>query len=481
MVFMNYFHYHRWILGDTYGYVRTRNPDFTGAIITKLAGLLSYQGWLAVFPFFVFCVFGRAWKGRLSSLLLLIAVYASQLLIPNYRLVDKSIFVIGLTAGLLITIRMAIPVTGYATTEFPQQFRGNARHSDPEVFLGLWYFAIAACCVFLFTEGSARYILSLVPPAILIFFRDLEAREIPEYRLPFRPIFSTSMLASGSIVLSLAWGLLLSQADLEFASIYPRAAQEFKSSANGIPSYYGGEWGFRYYMQQAGSAQLPIDEFRVEGGSYIALPALALAYEIPPGLRSMTAELQTFTYGYASPIRLLDRQSHAGFYSTGWGLLPFGLSRSSLESIEVRQVNYLAERLPYASVQTQGEVLPWPGYASIQGQRVLSLMVKPGTCVSYPWTFRNPVSFYVSCGIPSAAGFQGAGEFEIRQLDASGKVLCAATNRSVEADKWTDLSLWLEPVPGNLELRYSSTPGMEWTGAFAGPVMRPAKAERGLK
>jgi hypothetical protein len=469
---MNYFHYHRWLLGDTYGYIRSR--DVAGAITAKLTGLMEYQGWLILFPFFAVSVFGGAWRGRLSALLLLASAYGTQLLIPQYRLSEKVIFVAGLFAGGLILIRMAGTLK-VNSAEPPMS--GKSLGFSEEAFLGLWYFAAAAGCAFLFTEGSARYILPLVPPAILMFFRDLEVREIPEYRLRHRPVLNSAMLASGSVVISLVWGLVLSQADFEFAGIYPKAAREFAGISGGLPFYYGGEWGFRYYMREAGAAQLPMDEAQVKGGSYIALPSLALGYDLPSDLDSTTTELQTLTYEVMSPFRLLDRQSHAGFYSTGWGLLPFGLSRSSLESIEIRQVNYLADQLPYASVRTQASVPPWPGYASVAGRRVLSLMMKPGTLVAYPWTFGIPVTFKVSCGVVTPPVGPGDYNFEIRQLGRSGTMLRQEICRFPVDMKggWADVSLALDPGPGTLELKFSGPTGVAVTGAFAEPVLRGEK------
>jgi hypothetical protein len=144
-------------------------------------------------------------------------------------------------------------------------------------------------------------------------------------------------------------------------------------------------------------------------------------------------------------------------------------------------VNYFADQLPYARIQTQSDVLPWPGYATVRGKRVLSLMTKPGSRIAYPWTIKIPVSLDVQCGVLSEAVLQGDCEFEIRQLDASGKILHAATQKSTERDRWFDLSLRMEPVPGTLELELSGPYGIEWTGAFAGPVLRPARATKGLK
>ena len=310
---MNYLHYHRWLLGGTSEYIRSRNGEALPGILLgmsiKLCALLEYQGWLILFPLFFMYAFGRLLKGRLGALAFLVAAYAAQVAVPQYRLTDKLIFIAGLMTGLLVFLRVA---RAFAVALACRDPMDRVECADGQ-FLGLWYFGVSAFCIVLFTEGSARYILPLVPPVLLLFFREVETAEVSEYRLASRPLLSSAMLASGSLVVSLCWGLILSQADQEFARIYPRAAREFSRIADGIPSYYAGEWGFRYYMRQAGVAQMPFDEAQVHGGSLIAVPKLALPYNIPADLRSMTMPAQTLTYELATPLRMLDWQTPAGF------------------------------------------------------------------------------------------------------------------------------------------------------------------------
>jgi hypothetical protein len=43
---------------------------------------------------------------------------------------------------------------------------------------------------------------------------------------------------------------------------------------------------------------------------------------------------------------LLNREAHAGYYSSAWGLLPFSFSKVPIEEIHVEQVSYLVEKLP---------------------------------------------------------------------------------------------------------------------------------------
>ena len=52
------------------------------------------------------------------------------------------------------------------------------------------------------------------------------------------------------------------------------------------------------------------------------------------------------------PILLMNRKSHAGFYSSGWGLLPFSFSLAPAEGIAITQVSDLVERLPEITVES---------------------------------------------------------------------------------------------------------------------------------
>jgi hypothetical protein len=463
---LNYLHYHRFILGDTAGYIRSRNYLSLGTIVTKLVAVLQYQGWLVLFPVFPLYLLARGLRGRLLALFGLIALYAAQILPAEpaeYRMVEKAIFIVGLITGVFLLIHM---VVFFIRTVRDQQDNLDFDRVDGQ-FLSLWYLGVVGYCLFLFTEGSARYILPLVPPLLLYFFKVLEVREVQEYRQKRPPLMGSAMTATGALVLSLAWGLLLSHADLEFARIYPRAASEVSRIAEGARLYYGGEWGFRYYLQKAGALQLPVDETEVRGGSLLAYPRLASSYyeQTPHGLRSMLIPFETLEYSVRTPLRLLDKRSHAGFYSTGWGLLPFSFSRKPVESIEIRQVNFMIERLPWAQIETRAGENPWPGFLSDQDQSP-SILVRPGTRMLYPWTEENPRRLELKCGISADSVKEGSTfEFSIRQLDARGGILaeCSKTlhpSSRKEDRGWQPLALELRGrAEGGetLEFRYSSS------------------------
>jgi len=472
--FLNFLHYGRILLVDTVGYVQSRNALGWAELGTKLVALLEYQGWLLLFPVLLLYVLARDLRGRGFLLCTLGAVYLSQLVVPEYRIQDKAIFVTGLVAGLFISFRM-VPhsVKTLVRTE-------GERDDDTAAtqLLGLWYLSGVAICLLIFTEGSARYILPLAPAVILFFFQSLERAEITEYRRESRRLLNSAMVASGTLVLSLAFGMILAHADLQFARVYPRTAYETARYVGGQETYYGGEWGFRYYHRRSGVRQLPLDESEIRGGDYIVRPKLALPYNLPDALESMTSEVKTLTFDVATPVRLLDRKTPAGFYSTGWGLIPFSFSRDPLEVAEIAQVQFLVERLPWATLSGTAALAPWPGYMEAEGRRNISLLLKPGSELSYPWDRERPVRLVLECAVSSKQLQEGVDElfeFEVLQRDHEGKVLeraiLALRPGSQDLDRgWRGLEILLRPCvngEGVLELRYRGSGAAMATGAVA--------------
>jgi len=469
---LNCIHYKRLLWGVTLGYVHSRQPFSLQALGVKLFSIFEYQGWLIVFPFFVFCVLARRLRWRALMLVLLGSAILAQIKVPEYRLADKCIFIIGFASGLFITYELG----RVAWVAIVKRRSALGFENAEEQFLGLWYFGFLFFCLFFLTEGSARYILPLAPPFLLCYFRSLEISEISEYRLPVG-FLNSAMAASGSLVISFALGLILSYADLEFARIYPRAAGDLSRTVDAMESYSVGEWGFRYYLGRIGAKPLPVDESLVSGGSFIAIPKLAVPHDIPSGLRSMMMPIQSLAYKPRLPLRTLDWQTPAGFYSTGWGLLPFSYSQKTLEQIEVFQVNLMVDRLPDARIETGSGIKPWPGYLTIEGKSPLAILAKPGTRIRYPFPIRNPTRAELLCGVSSDSykdGIDASFAFEVRQLETDGSVLAEfhvelKPGIRKEDRDWQPAGIILKQTQnGILEFRYTRT-GKECdgTGAFA--------------
>ena len=474
-------HYRRFLLSGTVDYMQLRDWSSLEALGSKLIALLGYQGWLILFPASLLCVFARGLRGRLIALAFVGSVYLARAIAPTYRGLDAAILIVGLTTGVSVLGRMA-----YLLATTWKRFQSHPEFDRVETeFLSLWYFGMIAVSLFAFTEGSARYIMPLIPPVLIVFFRQIEILETEEYRKASRPVLSAAVVANGSLALSLAWGLILSHADLEAARVYPPLARAFAGMADGMPSYYAGEWGFRYYMAQAGVKQLPRDDSAVRGGSFIATPKLAIPYDPPAALKGTLTPVETVACDVKTPVRLLDNSVPAGFYSTGWGWLPFSLSRGHLEVLEVTQVNYLVAELPAASIEAATGARPWPGYLKIEGRGPLALLMHAGTAVQYPWTMDPPTALSLICGVDPAAyadGSVASFEFEVIQRDARGGIIASAHANVAPGLKQQDRGWHRLVVPlrgrgqggGSLELRFRSDGQNERAvGAFAEPLLRP--------
>jgi hypothetical protein len=232
-----------------------------------------------------------------------------------------------------------------------------------------------------------------------------------------------------------------------------------------------------------GVAARPSNESLIRGGSFMAIPKLALPHNLPANLRTMMMPVQTLSFKPDTPLRLLDKQSHAGFYSSGWGLIPFSFSQNALEEIEVQQVSFMVERLPWAEVQTDSAISPWPGYLDLMGEAPLAVLAKPGSRIAYSQGFQQPMQLEMLCGVSPDTYSDGSGDsfsFIIRQRDEDDAVLAELTKTlqpgiNEEHRAWQKVEMALYPSPEcTLEFGYFGGDNkVDGTGAFAQLILRP--------
>jgi hypothetical protein len=143
------------------------------------------------------------------------------------------------------------------------------------------------------------------------------------------PVFYASL-----ITIQLVLGFALSYTDYEFAGLGRREARAFKSSylTKPQPFMFSAEWGLRYYLSSMGG-QIAAEDIRGEPGELFVKSRLALG-QTRDGLELIDQRI----YRITSPFRLLAPDSHAGFWSDGWGVLPFWFSREPMDEFSVFRV-----------------------------------------------------------------------------------------------------------------------------------------------
>ena len=285
------------------------------AKIRAAIATFSYLGALVVpFPF-VFWRMLRRRKGVLIHLALALGILAAYSQPADYSWPQRVFLVICVAAGIAVTgwiFRHLITASPMATV------------SSDDLFLCLWLAGMLVACLAVFLGGSARYLLPACPVLLLLFLRvDERLNGSPSW------MFYGSWLAG-----QLIFGLCLARADYQFAGVGRREAHDFQSDylRNRQPFLFNGEWAFRYYMTAIGGEIMAEDTTGVPGELVVkSRLSLGRSFDVDRSLE----RLELRTYRIRSPVRLLDLHAHAGFWSDGWGVLPFWFSSENLDEISI--------------------------------------------------------------------------------------------------------------------------------------------------
>ena len=286
--------------------------------IRAAVATFSYLGAIVVpFPF-VFWRMLRRRKGVLIHLALALGILAAYSQAAGYSWPQRVFLFICVAGG--------IAATGWI-------FRGlitaspMAKVSSDDLFLCLWLAGMLVACLAVFLGGSARYLLPACPVLLLLFLRIDE-----------RLNGSRSWMFYGSwLTAQLIFGLCLAQADYQFAGAGRREAYDFQRDylRNHQPFLFNGEWAFRYYMTAIGGEIMAEDTTGVPGELVVkSRLSLGRSFDVDRSLE----RLELRTYRIRSPVRLLDLHAHAGFWSDGWGVLPFWFSSENQDEISIYRV-----------------------------------------------------------------------------------------------------------------------------------------------
>ncbi|MBX7184223.1 MAG: glycosyltransferase family 39 protein [Vicinamibacteria bacterium] len=212
------------------------------------------------------------------------------------------------------------------------------------LFLAAWLLLAIGVALFLLPFGTARYMLSVLPPLWILLVRRFGSRESG----PPRVRAAAGLVIAQGVVLSLVLGAV----DQEYAGSYRDFSVRIRESYPRRNVWFVGEWGFRYYMSQAHGKYLRSTDDGPQPGDIIVRPFNAGMHEISPSLRSRSALVEQRQMPSRWPIRLMNFEAKAGYYSHHWGYLPWAVSDAPLETVDVFEVRSPAppaEPVPCAS------------------------------------------------------------------------------------------------------------------------------------
>lgn len=205
------------------------------------------------------------------------------------------------------------------------------RRDAGSILLALWIGGVFAFSAFVNWTITARAVLPAVPAVGILVARRLEVRT-PAGGAITGARWVWPLLAGG--VLS----LLVAFSDHRLAGSARTAAHHFTTqyqSENGA-LWFGGAWGFQWYMQKLGAARLDFSRSRLRKGDVIVMPIPnADFWEVPRKPLELAATVQFPTLDW---VTVFSTDAGAGFYALERGPLPFVFGPNPPERYQVWSV-----------------------------------------------------------------------------------------------------------------------------------------------
>ena len=183
---------------------------------------------------------------------------------------------------------------------------------------------LIALPVTLYVHMPSKYLLASAPAAAILVARALASRP---------PALARALLAA-TVVLGVALGVLILRADAAFAGLGRRAAAEMIAPqvAAGRNVWFAGHWGFQWYAEKAGARCLTITPpLPLHGDLAVSsLRSFGHTIHLYPE-RKLLATLEDGAPGG----RIMSMNLGSGFYSNGWGYLPWAWGDEVLDSFSL--------------------------------------------------------------------------------------------------------------------------------------------------
>ncbi|HDZ59856.1 MAG TPA: hypothetical protein ENH44_03610 [Actinobacteria bacterium] len=327
----------RYFIQSRYGFAPAISYQVDSRLDWQIGGITVFIGSTIVFPLSYYVLFLRKKVDVLVAFLFVppLVTWTAMYLISKGEITTfQGIFIAFLaTAGFLVAYKMIANVV----RDFMRWVR-KRRYDTDSLFLLAWFAGVLA--VYFVTSlpfVAVRHLLPLFPPVILMFVR--ESEEFLPMQLKPRRIFVITTL-----VLTLAVGLSAAIADNRLANSYRDLAGGMGAqyADNGTKVWELGEFGFRYYMEQAGFEYLGVDSVAEPGDlvvvSYIS--SKGVVAPLPEGAYTVVSRIETES---AFPVRTMNPWAGAGFYGNLMGPIPIVPSTDKLDEITVNMLYWETE------------------------------------------------------------------------------------------------------------------------------------------
>jgi hypothetical protein len=196
------------------------------------------------------------------------------------------------------------------------------QHRDSEALLLLaWIAGTFLFAAVLNWTVNGRSILPMSPVVGLVLARLLERRATASWQPGIKQL-ALPLGCAWAVSMALVW-TDYRQADTS------RAAAEAITKGYGTaarPLWFQGHWGFQYYMQEMGAKAYDRKRTPITAGDIMAIPENNTnAFQ---EIMDQGTPLQTLSFAAARYLTTMNYLAGAGYYSSGFGPLPFRIGES---------------------------------------------------------------------------------------------------------------------------------------------------------
>lgn len=193
------------------------------------------------------------------------------------------------------------------------------RRDRTRLALAAWL--VVSLPIAIYLHFPSKYLVVSAPAAAIVAASALQA-------LPPR---AGHALAAGLVAGGALLGVLILRADAEFAGLGRRAAEELIAPrvARGERVWFNVNWGFQWYAERAGARIVTTTPPHPRAGDLL-VTARETVTGIPADVfpsRELVATLSDGTPGG----RIVSAELGAGFYSNGWGFLPWAWGSGEID------------------------------------------------------------------------------------------------------------------------------------------------------
>jgi len=215
------------------------------------------------------------------------------------------------------------PLAGLGAAALWDLLFGAVRRRDSvTLILGLWMLTPLAVLPYL--HLPSKYLLMAAPASAMAVARTLAAESRRRARV----------VIAATVTLGVILGVLVLRADAASAGLGRRAARTLVAPqvAEGRTVWFNGHWGFQWYAEQAGAKPLTSTPPRPQWGDLV-VSSLHAENELMGAMphRRLVQSLELTRPGG----RIMSRSEGAGFYSNGWGYLPWAWGSEPMDRYEL--------------------------------------------------------------------------------------------------------------------------------------------------